>query len=93
MGSPAGGLARTVEAVHQCDAALPHTGAQAQGVVLDVRHRLGAAGDDHTSRAGGHLPGGIEHRLQARAAPAVDLQAGHPGAQTRVECGHPADRR
>ena len=35
-----------VEPVHQLDAAAADAGAQAEGVVLDLRHRLGAAGHD-----------------------------------------------
>jgi hypothetical protein len=71
----------------------PDAGAQAEGVVLDVRHRLRAAGHDEPSGAGGDLRGGVQDSLQARAAAAVDLQAGHPRAQTGVESGHATDRR
>ena len=93
MGGAAGGLAGAVETVHELDAALFDAGAQAEGVVLDVRHRLRAAGYDEASGSGGDLRRGVQHRLQARAAAAVDLQARHPRAQTGVECGHAADRR
>src|SRR4029078_10802342 len=35
---------------------------------------------------------GVQHRLQAGAAAAVDLEAGHAGAEPGVEGGDPPDR-
>ena len=89
----AGGLAGADQAVHQLDRTALDPGAQAEGVVLDVGHRLGAAGDDQGAAAAGDLRGGVEHRLQAGAAAAVELEAGHAGAETRVEGGDAADGR
>ncbi len=87
------GFASPVEPVLQRDGALAHTGAQAQCVVLDIGHRLGAACDHDAGRTGGHLTRGVQHRLQTGAAAPVDLQSGHTGAQTGVECGDAADGR
>ena len=61
--------------------------------MLDVRHRLRAAGHDEASGAGGDLRGAVQDSLQARAAAAVDLQARHARAQAGVERGYPTDRR
>src|SRR5690606_38003036 len=49
------GLASTDEAVHQLHAAAADPGAQTQGVVLDVRHRLDATRHDDASGAAGDL--------------------------------------
>src|SRR4029453_15616422 len=88
----AGGLAGPVEPVHQLDAARPDTGPEAERVVLDLRHRLGTPGHHQRGGAGGDLARGVQARLQARAAAPVDLEARHPGAETRVQRGDPADR-
>ena len=93
MGCAAGGFAGPVQAVHQGDPALAHSGAQAERVMLDVRHRLGTAGHDHAGGARGNLSRGVEHGLQARTAAAVDLQPRYAGAQAGVECGDPPDGR
>ena len=81
-----------VESIHQRDAALTYAGAKAERVVLDVRHRLGPAGDDDAGRTGGDLTRGVQHRLQAGTAAAVDLKSGDAGAQPRIEGRDPADR-
>ncbi len=89
----AGGLPGAVEPVHQLDATHPHAGPQPEAVVLDVGHRLRAAGDDDLGRAGGDLAGGVQHGLQAGAAATVDLEPGDAGAEAGVEGGDPSDRR
>ena len=91
--SAAGGGTRPVEAVHQVDPALPHTGPQTERVVLDVRHRIGAAGDDEVTTARGDGRGRGQDRLQARPAATIELHAGNGLAQTGVECRDPPDGR
>ncbi len=66
--------------------------AQAERVVLSLAHRLHATRHDQTRGAGGYLHRGVEHRLQSRAATAVDLHPGHRRAEPGIECGDPADR-
>ena len=61
--------------------------------MLDIGHRFRPACDHHTCRSGGHLPGGVEHGLQAGAAPSIDLQAGDPDAQAGVQRCDTADGR
>ena len=89
----AGGDPGPVEPVHQLDAAGADAGAQPERVVLDLRHRLGPAGDDHPRGAGRDLAGGVQHGLQAGAAAPVELEPGDAGAEAGVEGGDPADRR
>ena len=91
MVAATGGFTGPVETIQQGDTTLADTGAQPEGVVLDVGHRFRTAGDHDAGRAGGDLPRGVQHRLQARAAAAVDLQTGHPGAEAGVQRRDPTD--
>ena len=77
----------------QLDASGADPGAEAQGVVLDLGHRLGSAGHHDVRRSGGDLAGGVQHGLEPRPAATVELQPGHAGAQPCVEGRDPADRR
>ena len=90
--STACGLAGTVESIRKGDATLAHAGAKAERVVLHVGHRLRPARHDYARRACGDLARGVEHRLQAGAAPSVDLQSRHTGSQSGVQCGDAANR-
>ena len=64
-----------------------------QHIVLGLAHAVDAAGNDQISHAGLHPHGGVDHRLQAGAAAAINLQAGHAHAQLGVEGGNAADGR
>src|SRR5580658_8577132 len=50
--------------------------AHVERIVFDVAHALDAAGHHHVGRAGLHHHGGVDHRLQTRAAAPVELVAG-----------------
>ncbi len=86
------GLASPVEAIEQLDAALLDPAAQPERVVLDVGHRLRAAGHDEVRGAGGDRARGVQDRLKARPAAAVDLETGDAGAEAGVEGRDAADR-
>ena len=60
--------------------------------MLHLRHRLGATGHDDARRPGRDHAGGVQDGLEAGAAAAVHLDAGHSGAETRIEGGGSADR-
>ena len=51
-----------------------------------------AAGDDEVVVAVAHLQAGLDHRLQARPAAAVDLHAGNRHRQAGVQRDHASDR-
>ena len=78
-------FATAVESVVQHLIAGPRAPARGRRVVLDVAHRLDAAGDDDIGRAGLHRHGRRDDRLQAAAATAVDLQTGHLTGSPRAE--------
>ena len=61
--------------------------------MLDVAHRLDAAGQHDVRRAGLHHHGRRDHCLQAAAAAAVDLQTGHADRKPGVQRGPSADAR
>ena len=80
------------EPVMQHHVAHPHTPARGKSVVLDIRHRFDAArhhdighpGLDHHRRS--------RHRLHARTAAAIKLEAGHFKRQSRCQPCPVADR-
>ncbi len=61
--------------------------------MLGLAHRLGPARDDKPCGARGDLHRRVEHRLQPRAAPAVDLHTWDVHAKAGVQRRDPADRR
>jgi hypothetical protein len=71
----------------------PGTPPDIPDVELGLAHALRAAGDDQIRYAGLHLHRSQQYRLQARTAPAIQLQAGYTDPQPGVQGGHPADRR
>ena len=84
----AGGLAGADQAVHQLDAAAADAGAQAEGVVLDVGHRLDAAGDDDAAGTAGDL------RRRRRGRPAGRSRSGgRAGGRVRRCRGRRRGRR
>jgi hypothetical protein len=61
--------------------------------MLDAAHGLGPAGDDQFRDARADLHGGVQHGLQAGAAPAVDLGSGNADAQPGVQRDDASQRR
>ena len=60
----------------QRQVARAHALADVGGVMLDVRHGLAATRNDHVAHPGLHHHRGVDDRLQARSAAAVQLIAG-----------------
>ncbi len=61
--------------------------AEARGAHADAGHALDAAADRHLLLAGHHLRRGKVHRIEARGAEAVDLDARHRGAEAGIHGG------
>ena len=89
----AGRLARPGEPVEQRDRAAAGAVAQRGRVVLDLAHALRTAGDHEVRHAALHLHRAVHHRLQPRAAPTVQLEAGRLDRQPGVERRDAADGR
>jgi len=88
----AGSLACPRQPVAQRDTVTADTLPQ-QRVVLDAAHGLGPAGDDQFRDARADLHGGVQHCLQAGAAPAGDLGSGNADAQPGIERDDASQRR
>ncbi len=81
----AGGHAGAHEPILEHRAARSRAPAQRDRVELRLAHALGAAGEHQVGSACLHLHTRLDHRLQPRAAAAVDLKAGHIHRQAGVE--------
>ena len=86
-------LAATVQAVVHGDVASAFAPAQIGGVVLDVGHALDTAGNHHIGGTALHHHAGGHHGLQAAAATAVELHAGHLYRQTGLQSSPAAHAR
>ena len=88
----AGGDPAAGDPVRQGRGITAHAESQSERIVLGLAHALRPAGDDEVAdpRLDAHRC--IDHRLQPRAAAAVELKTRHRHRQSRVESSDPADR-
>ncbi|MNN29741.1 hypothetical protein D3C81_1433580 [compost metagenome] len=82
-----------IQAVMEGHVTQPRAPAHAGAVVLDIAHALDAGDQQAVGDAGLDLHGGVDHRLQAGAAAAVDAVAGDLVRQPGQRCGIAADAR
>lgn len=88
-----GGHSREREPVDELDPVCADATPDAVRRELDVAHALRATGDHDIRDAGLDPHGSVEDRLQTRAAPPVDLDAGDVVGQPCVERHHTSQRR
>ncbi len=87
------GHARAHQAIVEHRPARPRAPAQPCRVELHLAHALRAAGQHKVGGAGLHLHARLDHRLETRAAAAVDLDPGHLDWEPRVERRDAPERR
>ncbi len=89
----AGGGASARQPVVHLHATAGTAPAHVGGIEGDVAHALRAAGNHEIVVAGMDLQARLDDRLQARAAAAVDLHAGHRHRQSGIKADDASDRR
>ena len=90
--APARGGASAGQCVVHLDAGSGSAPTHIRRIEGDVAHALGTARDDEIVVAVGNLQARLDHGLQTRAAPPVDLHAWHGHRQAGVQRDDAADR-